>query len=311
MSKPKVYFLGSGPIAVAPLKTLVDSKLINLVRAGTQMDRPAGRKRLMQPTPVGQWAVENDIDLDKPKSVNDEEFLKKLKDLKPDIIFVASFGQLLKNEILELPAIACVNLHASILPAYRGASPIVSAIIDGIAKTGITFMKMDKGLDTGPIYTIYELTINNQRADELESELGRLAAEHVEEVLKKIASGELVPMQQEHEKASFASKVKKEDGILDWQEPAEIIARKIRAYYPWPGVSFFMKTKKQPIRINIVNAEVLPNYKGKPGETLIADKNAWIIACEEGALSLKIVKPEGKGEMTGAEFVRGRPHLFR
>lgn len=310
MKKPKVYFLGSGPIAVAPLQQLVDSLRIDLVGIGTQMDRPAGRKRVLQPTPVGQWAAEKGLEIDKPASVNNEDFLLKLRNLHPDIVFVASFGQLLKSEILELPAKACVNLHASILPAYRGAAPIISAIVDGLAKTGITFMKMDKGLDTGPMYCVYEQEITEQRADELETQLGILTAEHIEDVIEKIISGELVPCEQNHNQATFAAKIKKQDGQLNWQEPADVIARKVRGYYPWPGVSFVLQTRKRPIRISITEVEVLGEQNGTPGETIQADKHDWIVACGTGALNLKKVKPEGKGEMTGAEFVRGRPDLL-
>ena len=306
---PKVYFLGSGNIAVAPLEKLYSSERIQLVGIGTQMDRPAGRKRKLMPTPVGAWAAEHNIELDKPASVNSEEFLNMLRDLNPDIIFVASFGQLLKGELLELPTTSCVNLHASLLPDYRGAAPIISAVLDGISVTGITFMKMDKGLDTGPMYCIFEQLITNERADQLEEKLGILAAEHIEDVIEKIISSELKPQEQEHDKATYAEKIKKEDGKLDWNDPAEIIARKIRAFYPWPGVSFIIETPKRPLRITITEAEVIYESSATPGTTITADKNDWIIACGTGALNLKKVKPEGKGEMSGPEFVRGHPVL--
>lgn len=308
---PRVYFLGSGHIAVAPLAKLYHSDRINLIGIGTQMDRPAGRKRHLMPTPVGAWAADNRIEIDKPVSVNNEEFLSRLRNLKTDVVFVASFGQILKRDILELPAIACVNLHASLLPAYRGAAPIISAVLEGISVTGITFMKIDKGLDTGPMYCKYEQKITNERADQLEKKLGLLAAEHVESVIEKIVSGELVPQDQDHDQATYAAKIKKEDGQLNWHESAEQIVRKVKAFYPWPGVSFILETAKNPMRITITEAEVAPEASGSPGLTLTADKNDWIISCGCGAVSLKKVKPEGKGEMSGPEFVRGRPELFK
>jgi len=308
---PKVYFLGSGHIAVAPLAKLYASKKINLVGIGTQMDRPAGRKRKLMPTPVGAWSLENNIEIDKPASVNSEDFLIMLRKLNPDIVFVASFGQLLKSELLELPTIACVNLHASLLPAYRGAAPIISAVLDGISVTGITFMKMDKGLDTGPEYCVFKQNIVDDRADQLEEKLGILAAEHIETVVEKIVAGELKPHDQDHDKATYAEKIKKEDGKLDWSDSAEIIVRKVRAFYPWPGVSFAIETRKRLLRINITEAEVVSAISATPGTTVTADKDSWIIACGNGALNLKKVKPEGKGEMSGAEFVRGRPELFK
>ena len=306
---PRVYFIGSGHIAVAPLAKLYNSEKINLLGIATQMDRPAGRKRHLMPTPVGAWATENNIKIDKPKSVNSEVFLNMLRDLNLDIVFVASFGQLLKSELLELPATACVNLHASLLPEYRGAAPIISAILDGVPDTGITFMKIDAGLDTGPMYCTYAQAITDERADQLEEKLAQLGAEHVEEVIDKIVSGELTPQKQENDKSSYAAKIKKEDGQLDWNESADVISRKIRAFYPWPGVSFIIETPKRPLRITITEAEVIPEGSGTPGATITADKTKWIIACGTGALNLKKVKPEGKGEMSGPAFVRGRPEL--
>lgn len=310
MNKPKVYFLGSGNIAIAPLQQLFNSARIDLVGIATQIDRPAGRKKIPQPTPVGLWADKNGIAIDKPDSVNNEDFLDKLRSIEPDIIFVASFGQLLKSEILELPAVACVNLHASILPAYRGAAPIISAIVDGLDKTGISFMKMDKGLDTGPVYCIYEQELKNQKANELETQLGIMAAEYIEEVIEKIVSGEMRSYEQDHDKATFAAKIKKGNGQVDWSEAAEVIERKIRGYFPWPGTFFVIQTRKRPIRLNINEAEIVMDKNGTPGKTLVADKHDWIIACGDGAINLKKVKPDGKGEMTGPEFVRGRPELF-
>ena len=303
---PSVYFLGSGNIAVAPLAKLHFSERVNLLGIGTQMDRPAGRKRKLMPTPVGVWADENHIEIDKPESVNSEDFLTMLRDLKPDIVFVASFGQLLKRDLLELPATACVNLHASLLPDYRGAAPIISAVRDGVSVTGITFMKMDKGLDTGPMYCSFEQKIDNERADQLEERLGVLAAEHIETVIEKIVSGELKVKEQHHAKATYAEKIKKEDGNIDWKESADVIARKVRAFYPWPGVSFIIETPKRALKITITDAEVVSeNSSTIPGTTIIADKNEWIIACGTGAIRLKKVKPEGKGEMSGSDFLRG------
>jgi methionyl-tRNA formyltransferase len=308
---PKVYFLGSGNIAVASLAKLHVSERINLVGIGTQMDRPAGRKRKLMPTPVGAWAAENNIEIDKPASVNSEDFLLMLRELNPDIVFVASFGQLLKSELLELPRTACVNLHASLLPDYRGAAPIIAAVLDGISVTGITFMKMDKGLDTGPMYCAFEQRITDERADQLEEKLGLLAAEHVEIVIEKIVSGELELHEQDHDKMTYAEKIKKEDGLLDWNEPAEIIVRKIRAFYPWPGMSFTIETPKKSLRITITEADAISEHSATPGSTITADKNSWIMACGIGAIKLKKVKPEGKGEMSGSDFVRGRSELFK
>jgi len=311
---PRVYFLGSGHIAVHPLKKLFSSKRIDLIGIGTQADQPAGRKRTLQATPVGQWACENNATIDKLVSVNSEEFLCKLRMLKPDILFVASFGQLLKSEILSLPECACVNLHASLLPAYRGAAPIISAVVEGLTETGITFMQMDKGLDTGPVYCSFKQAITGERADELEEKLGILSATHIEDVIEKIVAGKLIAKQQDNTLASYSAKIKKTDGQLDWNDDAEVICRKIRGFYPWPGVYFTLHTPKKDIRITISEAEITentPSAQASAGTTIVADKKQWIIACGQGFLELKKVKPEGKREMTGPEFVRGHNELFK
>ncbi len=309
-NKSRVYYLGSGDIAVAPLQKLHNSQIIDLVGVATQEDRPAGRKRQLMPTPVGAWAAEQGIAIDKPASVNSPEFISKLKSLDIDILFVLSFGQILKKEILDLPKIAPVNLHGSLLPLYRGASPIAATLLNQDKITGITFMRMDEGLDTGPEYCNFEYQIQNERADELESVLAGLSAEYIEEVLAKIAKNELPPIPQDDQNATYAGKIKKSDGVIDWSMPAEKIVAKIRAYHPWPGASFTYETPKRPIKITVTEAEALHcDTDLPPGTKIKANKNGWEIATGTGALSIKRLKPEGKGEMTAAEFVRGRPEL--
>ncbi|OGV53535.1 MAG: methionyl-tRNA formyltransferase [Lentisphaerae bacterium GWF2_50_93] len=302
----KVYFLGSGRIAVPILSSLKKSPRISLAGIGTQMDRPAGRKNLVTPTPVGDWCRENGISPDKPASVNSPEFLEKLRGMDGlDMIFVSSFGQLLKQEILSLPRLGCINLHASLLPAYRGASPLQAAILNGDLKTGVCFMQMEKGLDTGPVFSTSEYQIQaGQKADELEYALGVLAASDTENVLLDIASGLLKPVPQDNAKATYAGKIRKEHGEIRWNSPAVEIERKLRAYHPWPGVFFNLQNGGRKIRMAITELACL-DISGTPGRILKADKKDLIVACGDGAVSLKKVVPEGKREMSGTEFVRG------
>jgi methionyl-tRNA formyltransferase len=310
MKKIRTYFMGSGDIAVPLLATLDSSKTIELLGICTQCDKPAGRKKIMTPTPIGQWCAEKNIAVDKPKSVNSPEFLAKLAKLNLDFIFVVSFGQILKQPLLDIPKIACVNLHASLLPRHRGASPIVAAILAGDSKVGVTFMKMDAGLDSGPEYALFTYSPCKERADELEMILGNLAAEHVEETLTKITSGKLIPVPQDDSSATHSGKIKKSDALIDWNDSATIIERKIRAYHPWPGAHFFIETPKRKIKLTITSAKLTESTNNAtPGETIIANKSNWIIACGDGALSITTLKPEGKNEMTAAEFLRGRPDL--
>ena len=307
-NKMRIYFLGSGKIAVPVLEAVAKSENINLVGVGTQPDQPSGRKKKLLPTPVGLWAEEHGIDVDKPVSVNNPAYRTKLEELSPDFILVVSFGQLLKKKILELPKLYCINVHASLLPKYRGASPIVAPILNGDEKTGVAIMEMERGLDTGPVFASYEYSINGtENADELEMILGKLAAENIDDVLMKIYHENLQPVAQEHSDATYVGKIMKQDGLADWSFDAAKIERMSRAYYPWPGAYFFLNMgndKKK--KIQITQAAVCDNNKNyKPGQVLKADKKNWIIACGNNALKIERLIPEGKKEMSGADFLRG------
>jgi methionyl-tRNA formyltransferase len=304
----RIYFLGSGKIAVPVLDRVAHSGRLDLIGAGTQIDRPAGRKRHLQPTPVGQWGSESGIAVTRIPSVNDPAFLDGLRALSPDFLLVVSFGQLLKEAVLGIPRVCCLNVHASLLPAYRGASPIVSAILNGDEKTGISFMKMERGLDTGPVYRQVECPIPPEIAnDELETRLGFLAAEHVEDTICGIAAGRLPPVPQDDSSATLARKIRKFEGLVTFSESCFSIARAIRAYHPWPGVFFYVESGGQIQMLKLNEVEILPDSCGMAGEVLEADKNGWIVACSKGALKIVRVTPQGRKEMTGVEFLRGHP----
>lgn len=306
MDKLRIYFLGSGEIAVPVLEKLTVSERIILAGVGTQKDRPSGRGRKTMPTPVGLFLENKGIKGDKPDSVNSDDFLSHLKNLMPDMIFVASFGQILKEGILGIPRLGCINLHASLLPFHRGASPINAAILNGDVKTGVSFMRMEKGLDTGPVFRMYECEIGAEdNALQLERKLGHLAAEHVEDIILRIADGTLQAVAQEHARATYAGKIKKEDGLVNWNEDSELIERKVRAYFPWPAAYFNLKLQSENKLIKITKALVRPELRGTPGEFLKSSGGDWVIACGKGALSLLRVIPEGKREMSGADFIRG------
>lgn len=306
-NRTKIYFLGSGPFAVPVLEKLVSSEKITLSGIATQPDKEAGRNKKLRPTPLGAWAGERGLEIKKISSVNSPEFINSLRLLAPDIILVVSFGQLLKEEILSLPGAKCVNIHASLLPLYRGSSPIAAAILNGDSKTGVCFMQMEKGLDTGPVYKSYELGLDgSEKAGELEIRLGQLAAEYCEETLGMIADSSLKPETQDPSKACFAGKVKKEYGKINWADPAEQILRKVRAYNPWPGAFFHIKPpEKPPVEIKILDAELLCGGNAPHGEVLFADRHGLAIACGKDAIVLRRIVPESKKEMSGEEFVRG------
>lgn len=305
--KIRTYFLGSGLIALPVLRVMLNSAFIDLVGIGTQPDKAAGRKKRLMPTPVGEYAEENGRTIDKPDTVNSTDFLDKLRSLALDLIVVISFGQLLKTPILNLPEFGCLNIHASLLPKYRGASPINAAILNGDPKTGISFMKMDEGLDTGPVYESRDLLLNgSETAESLETSLGELAAEHVEQCIVKICCEGLQPVQQPEESVVYAKKIKKSDGEIDWNLPAIHLERFVRAYNPWPKAWFRLPSKNGEKRIQITEAEMIqPAEAASPGTVLQADKHGFVICCGKGALSVKRIVPAGKKEMCSDEFLRG------
>ena len=306
--KVKVYFLGAGMIAVPILKAALDSPYVEIAGTGTQPDRPSGRSRRMTPSPLGIWCAENSVPVEKISSVNSPEFIESLGKKAVDMVLVVSFGQILRQELLSLPPAGCVNVHASLLPKYRGASPIASAILNGDSETGICFMKMDKGLDTGAVYQTFRMPLSGkENADYLELALGLLAAEHVETALNDIFRGRLDAVPQDTGKASYSGKISKEDGLIDWTRPALELERKSRAFHPWPGISFQLKTESKETVISISACEMAEGVSGTPGEIAAADKKQWTIACGSGALRLLKVVPQGKKEMSGADFLRGCP----
>lgn len=301
--------MGSGKIAVPVVQALAEADNIDLLGIGTQVDQRAGRGKEKRPTPVGHFAAGNKLKADKIESVKDPVFMDKMRSLNLDFIVVVSFGQILRRELLGIPGYCCLNVHASILPEYRGASPISAAILNGDAESGVAFMKMDKGLDTGAVYKILKMSLQgNEYADSLENELGNLAAENIAEVLAQIKNGQLTAQEQDEKKATLTSKVKKDDAKIDWNLPAGKIGAMIRAYHPWPGAYFTLPGKKGQIKLNIIEARCVNDVSGGAGEVLQADKKALIIACGEEALEILKLIPQGKKEMSGSAFLNG--HLL-
>ncbi|MEI6056260.1 MAG: methionyl-tRNA formyltransferase [Lentisphaerota bacterium] len=306
--KTKIYFMGSGDIAVPVIDRLYNSNYFETLGVCTQQDKPAGRNREMTPTPVGIWAEEKGVKVEKIASVNSEDFLQHLKVLNPDILIVVSFGQILKQPLLDLPKSGCINIHASLLPKYRGASPITAAILNGDTQTGVSFMQMERGLDSGPVFKelIYQLK-GNEFSHRLELDLGKLSAEHVEEILSEICCGKLKAVKQNESEVSLVGKIKKLDGRIDWaSKTAQEIERMTRAYYPWPGAYSFIRTHKSTKIITITLSECIGDVSCIPGRIIKADKGAFEIGARSNtALRVLRLVPEGKKEMSSEEFLRG------
>lgn len=298
----RIIFMGTPTFAVPSLKMLADQH--HVVGAVTQPDRPAGRGRGLRQSSVKQAALERDLPVFQPQSLRTAEALKRLADWKPDAIVVAAFGQLLPQEVLDLPPRGALNVHASLLPRWRGAAPVAAAILAGDEMTGVTIMRMDAGLDTGPILAQREEPIrpNDTRAT-LTKRLSQLGADLLVESLPAYLTGDLQPQPQPSEGVTFADQLRKKDGRLDWSRAAIQLDRQVRAFNPWPGTFTFWHGR----RLKVVQATPLPDWQGdaSPGTVVGVDDKAAIVT-GEGALRLEKVQLAGKRAMEIKPFLRGR-----
>ncbi len=304
----RVYFLGSGGEGVPVLQRLLDDPAIQVAGIGTQPDRPAGRNRRPRPTPVAQFAETCGRSVEKPASVNSPDFLERLRRLDLHILVVVSFGQILKPPLLALPRRRCLNVHLSLLPRHRGAAPVAAAILAGDAEAGVSFMQMDEGLDTGPVYRRIPIPLSGRETTpELSQRLASLAAEHIAQVLTDIVRNGLAPVPQNEAEATYARKIRKQDARIRWQRPAIEIERAVRAYLPWPRAWFQIQQGRRIRRIQVTAAQVVhESFQQPPGCRIPDSENQSLtIACGAGALRILRLIPEGKSEMEAREFLRG------
>ncbi|MBT3391062.1 MAG: methionyl-tRNA formyltransferase [Chloroflexi bacterium] len=295
----RVVFMGSPDFALPPLRALQQAYAI--VGVVTQPDRPAGRGRTLKAPPVKELALSLDIPVTQPQRLNQPEAMDQLRAWNPDLIVVAAFGQILRPELLELPRYGCLNIHASLLPRWRGAAPINAAILHGDAQTGITIMTMDSGLDTGPIIRQRAIPIEaNDTAGSLFSRMADLGAALLIDTLPNYLDGQLPLQAQDKSLATYAPMLKSQDGQLDFNQPADALARRVRAFNPWPGT--FLIWNHQRIKIHHAHAISATS----PGcGVLFTHKNQPAIGTAAGSLVLDIVQPAGKRAMPAETFLRG------
>ena len=242
---------------------------------------------------------------DKPDNVNAPEFLARLRTLEPDVVLVVSFGQLLRAELLALPRYGCVNVHASLLPRYRGASPIVQALLNRDAATGVCFMRMERGLDTGAVYRTLEYPLRgDEYADALEVALGEFAGRHVAETLAGIVGGKYLPVAQDDAAATVCRKIRKDDAWIDWERPAVELAAMVRAYHPWPGARCRVRRGEAESVLTLRRVEVVAAGPA-PGEVARPDRRTLLVGCGEGALRLLEITPESSRTMDAAAYLNG------
>ncbi len=306
----RIVFMGTPEFAVPTLDALADAHQV--VGVITQPDRPAGRGRRLAPSPVKQVALEHGLMLSQPHSLRTPEAVAQLSAWRPEVFVVAAFGQILPQDVLDIPPHGCLNVHGSLLPRWRGAAPVAAAILAGDEVTGVTIMQMDAGLDTGPILAqqAEQIRPDYTRAA-LEERLARLGAKllvetlvaYLVETLVAYLAGSLLPRSQPGEGATYAGQLRKEDGCLDWSRPAVELDRRVRAFTPWPGVFTMWRGR----RIKVLRAVPLPAWRGglSPG-TVVALAGEVVVATGEGALRLEEVQLAGKRPMDIGAFLRGQ-----
>ena len=303
----RIIFMGTPELAGESLRALLRSPEFQVAAVVTQPDQPKGRGLKLQPSPVKEIALRENLPVLQPERARDEKFIQQLREIQPDLICVAAYGQILPQAILDLPPLGCLNVHTSLLPKYRGAAPIQRAILNGESETGVTLMKMDAGLDTGAILTREKTRIQPEdNSQTLHDRLARIGAELLVKTIPDYAAGKIQPRPQPGEGVSHAAKIKKSDGKINWSEAALVSWNRVRAMTPWPGAFTFLPAQPQALLLKIWRAEI-SNESGAPGDILRAEKNGIIAACGEGALRILILQREGGRRMTAQEFLAGHP----
>ncbi|WFS62451.1 methionyl-tRNA formyltransferase [Pseudodesulfovibrio thermohalotolerans] len=305
----RVVFMGTPDFAAEALKILLKFDAADIVAAYTQPDRPCGRGRQCKPSPVKQVALENDIPVFQPVNFKDQADVDELAALKPDVLVVAAYGLILPQSVLDIPTVLPLNIHASLLPHWRGAAPIQRSIENGDVVTGISIMKMEAGLDTGPVMVQRALRIgHNDHAGTIHDELAKLGGICICEAMARLQTGAYDLKPQDDSLATYAKKLEKKEGEIDWNQPAEKIHNRIRAMYPWPGAFFdWTNPEGKSLRLNVTPGEVSGESAPKvaPGTILGEMEGKLAITTADRIYLTPEVKPQGKKAMDATAFTCG------
>lgn len=298
----RLVFMGTPDYAVPSLKAL--TKEHDIVMVYTQPDRPKGRGYQLTESPVKQAAAELGLTVHQPVTVRSAEEIEFLKSLKPDVIAVIAYGPILPQAILDIPRFGCINAHGSILPKYRGASPMQQAILNGDALTGVTTMLMDAGMDTGDILLIDTTELSGKSINQLHDELAHLSARLLVRTLDALEKGELSPQRQDEAQASYTKKIHKSDGLVQWDHRAEDIYRQWLAYRDWPGLATTLN--QLPIKLTLVESLDTSSVCA-PGTVIQVSQMGIDVATGQGVLRIKELQPAGKRRMVISDYLRGNP----
>jgi len=300
MPPPRLVFMGTPEFACPTLRKLIERNE-EVIAVVTQPDRPKGRGQRLTPPPVKVLAEEHGIPVLQPEKVRMPEFIAAMADLRPDLIIVVAFGQILPQTLLNIPRFGCINVHASLLPRYRGAAPINWCIINGETETGVTTMQMDAGLDTGDMLVKRAIPIDpDEDASSLHDRLAPVGAEALAETLDLLREGRLDPEKQADALSCYAPMLRKEDGIIDWTAPAPAVKNRVRGMSPWPGAYTFL----DGLTLKLFRVST-GSGTGRPGTVIQAGKNRVEVACGSGSVMLEEVQLEGRKRLTAADFLAG------
>lgn len=308
MSDLRVLFAGTPEFALASLQALIDAGIVPLAVL-TQPDRPAGRGKRLTQSPVKQYALAQGIEVLQPKTLKDPGEAAKVAAFEPDVLVVAAYGLILPQDVLDIPTYGCLNVHASLLPRWRGAAPVQAAILAGDKETGVSLMAMTAGLDCGPVYAEEAVAIGaDETAGELHDRLAALGGELLVRHLPAIVGGTLRATEQDDARATYAGKISKQDARMDWQQPAGVLDRQVRAYNPVPGAFFLLDD--MPVKCWRASV-VAGSDEATPGRVLAADRDGIVVACGSGALRLERLQRPGKRPVTAHEFTGAVPMADR
>ena len=301
----KIIFLGTGEIGLPSLKAIYDSSDHHIISVFTQPDKPFGRKGELKPSEIKKFAQSKNIPIYQPEKIREQEAIDQLSLGNPDVLVVVAYGQILPEAVLRIPKIACINLHASLLPLYRGASPIQAAILNGDKQTGLTSMYIAEGLDDGDLLKSKELIIDqDETGGSLHDRLAALGPELLIESLNLLSTGQAPREEQDHDQATHVSKLSRSDGEIDWSQSAESIERKIRAFDPWPGTFTYFPDGTLVKIFPPVSIE--KNRDGEPGVIISTQSDHVTVSCGVGAMSFSSIQPAGRKKMSLSSYMAGK-----